>query len=188
MNNFWKELSFPPKVLALIIAIVAIGGTVYFTTVFVYGRLTLTSPLAGAYVFGDRQTEAQILPQTFRLKPGRPKFFVAAPGYIGKDVRALVIPFIHRTQSVTLEKDYSYENDHFRVFYQYDRNSYLIVPKIPFSVLEIPEEQLNLYWKDYESYAKEAIEYLRSQGADVKKVPIEWWAKEWWPQGKSITY
>ncbi|HEY1074676.1 MAG TPA: hypothetical protein VGE59_03190 [Patescibacteria group bacterium] len=182
----WKDLSLPPKIIALIIAIILGGGTLFFTFSFVYGRVTLSSSSANAFTFTESERTPQALPLTLRKKPGKYLYVVGAPGKLNTPVVVKVYAFFHRKLNVALPVDYSTEQDHFRIMYDYENESYQIVPYINFGPDLSPREQLKTQWTTYEVYAKEAIAYLKAQGADTKKLPVMWWAKEWWPEGKAL--
>ena len=182
------DLYLPPKVIALLLTIILGGGTVYGTYKLVYGRVTITSPQPNAYIIEKQALDPLAVPATLRMKPGRRTFVVAAPEYIGKDVGVVIIPFWHKQVNVNLEKDLSFENDRFKIEYQYDVQNYLIVPKIPFGGAESPQSNFAANWGSYEAYAKEAIRYIKLQGVDPASLNIEWWGREYWPKGKRINY
>ncbi len=182
----WKELSFPTRTLALVIACVAIGLALYLPYRFVYGKLVVTSPVQNALVFLDRDELSQSVPTTYRLKPGKATVYVTSSGYLTAEKKITVLPFVSRKVSVPLVKDYGADAPHFSITYQYERGSYLIVPKVNFTALESPESQLATQWPVYEAYAKEALASLKARGADPKQLKLEWWAQEWWPKGKAI--
>ena len=79
------------------------------------------------------------------------------------------------------------ENDHFKITYDSDKNVLFIVPKIPLDMSQAPQDFFKQYWKDYESYGTEALQWLNSHQLDKNfrtnfGVKIEWWAQEWWPE------
>lgn len=185
MNKY--ELSFPPKILALLIAIVSISLTLALTFYFVYGRVTVTSPVKEAISYTKKDTQPRPLPFTYRLKPGRVPVFVKAPGYLTSQKVVTIIPFWHRKVTVDLRHDYSFENPHFKIEWQELKQSYLIVPVIEIPPQAAPEPEIAAQWTTYSKYADEALSYIHQQGGDPKSLPIEWWGQEWWPRGKSIS-
>jgi hypothetical protein len=85
-------------------------------------------------------------------------------------------------------KNLPFETDHFRVDWDENNQKYLLVPNIPFTAFEAPQVQIKNNWNLYEKYAKEALEWLKKQGVTPTKNNIEWWAEEWWPEGKTISF
>jgi hypothetical protein len=182
----FSDLSFPPRVLALIIGIVLIGLTLYLTYVYVYGSVTVDSPQPNAYASTEKDPAPLPLPHTFRLKPGKPRIDITAAGYIKRSQKITIYPFWHRKVSVTLAPDYSFETPHFKITWQDLEQSYLIVPVIDIPPQTSPESEVAAQWTTYSKFADEALGYIKQQGGDPKSLPIEWWGQEWWPKGKSI--
>lgn len=178
--------SLPIKLVALAVAVVIVVPIVALVYWFVFGYVTVISPVEGAYVYMEKSPLPEPLPHTYKLRPQRATLYIEATGYLTASSRVNVWPFMRRTVRVSLERDYSMETDHYRIFYNYERAAYVIVPKIPFSARVSPADQLATYWSEYESYGKEALAALRKAGAEPKQLPIEWWARDWWPAGKSI--
>lgn len=182
----WKDLSLPPKIIALLVAVILIALTLFFTYTFVYGRVTLSSPVADAFVFSETESTPQPLPLTIKRKPGKYLYVIGAPGKLNASVNVKVYAFLHRKITVSPPTDYSTEQEHFRILYNYSKESYEIVPLINFGPESSPQDHLASQWTTYQAYANEAIVYLKGQGADTEKLPIIWWAQEWWPDGRSI--
>lgn len=183
----WRYLSVPARIVTILIAFVVIGSTVYLVNRFVYGKITISVSVSAASI--ERQDDEVIYPapHTFTLKPGRYIFFVSAPGYVRTKSRLTVFPFWSRKVTVKPMKDVSFENDHFRLEYNEQNQTFLIVPKISLTGQDAPQNQVAAQWDAYKQYAKEALAYIRSQGVNPNKIKIEWWAREWWPKGQAIT-
>ena len=76
--------------------------------------------------------------------------------------------------------------DHYRIEWRADLNKYFIIPEIPFNGDANPFDELSRSWPQYETYGKEALAWLKSQGVTPTKDNIEWWGQEWWPAEKSL--
>jgi len=89
-------------------------------------------------------------------------------------------------QSITQELPY--ETEHFRIYYDNYYEAFIIVPIISFysSEEETPQEQIARQWPQYEQFAKEALAWLKSRGANLNEIPIQWSQHEFWPEGKEI--
>lgn len=81
-----------------------------------------------------------------------------------------------------------YETEHFRIYYDNYYEAFIIVPIISFysSEEETPQEQIARQWPQYEQFAKEALAWLKSRGANLNEIPIQWSQHEFWPEGKEI--
>lgn len=184
----WRSLSAPSKVIALIITIVLVGTTVYLIDRYVYGTITIKTPLAGAQIDLQNDTIEYAAPHTYTLKPGNWVFTVTANGYLDRTIQTKVYPFWHRTVTVALDKDLSFENAFFRIEYHYETQSYFIVPIIPITVEDSTQNQLASQWNVYQDHAQQALQYIRKQGIDPHSLRIDWWLQDYWPKGKKISY
>jgi len=183
-----KDLSFPHRIIALVIAIILVVGTLYLTSQFVFGTITIISPQQEAQVSLQNDIYAYPLPHSYRLKPGKYTFALDAPGHVEKRATLTNYAFLKKQYTVTLLPNVNYENAHVSIQYTSEKQVYIIVPKIDFPIPDDPKAQLASQWNIYEKYAKEALDYIKSRGVDPKTLPIEWWLQDWWPTGKRIEY
>lgn len=79
-------------------------------------------------------------------------------------------------------------NDRLTVSWDNKLSKYLIVPNIPFTNTESPENQIKNNWSQYEQHAQEALRWIKEQGVQPSNQNIEFWGKEWWPQDKTISF
>lgn len=82
--------------------------------------------------------------------------------------------------------------DQFRIYFTYDTNTLTIVPNIQVGN-ENPLTFMEKKWDTYTRDAQAALTWLENHGLgkDIRSknsIEIEWWGKEFWPQGKSINY
>lgn len=186
------SFSFPPKVTALLIAIVVIGATVYLVNRFVYGTITIRASVNDQIVVTNlNNNDTLVAPATFRLKPGRYQMLLnstefSPTAYANRTVTVTVYPFHHSSTTVTMNKVIQIDAAHFSVAYQYDQNSFLIVPKASLDPTQPPTSELSKHWGQYASYAGEALGWIKSMGDDPKTMNITWWLEDQWPKGKSI--
>ena len=184
----WRSLSAPSKVITLIIAFILIGGTLYLTNRYVYGNITLTTHTPNAFVELEGDDFINNAPFTYRLKPGSYSFTFLATGYLDKTIKTTVFPFWSRTVTVTMNKDVSTDNEFFRIEYHPGMSTYFIVPIIPLNANDSVQNQLSGNWSTYQDHANRAIQYIKDQGVNPRSIPIQWWLREYWPKGKTISY
>lgn len=187
-NTRSSPFSFPPKIIALVLAFLSLLLLWFTSTRLVYGSINVNVAAANAFVRLD-VTDAPVFdaPQAFRLKPGRHFFVVGAPGRIGQRIKETVYPFWSRTVMIKLLPDLTYESERVKIEYHSDRQAFLIVPKVELTGLADPQSQIAAQWDTYRQGVEEALMFIRSRRIDPKTVPLEFWAKEWWPANKSIT-
>lgn len=84
------------------------------------------------------------------------------------------------------------ESENFIITWKNAERKILITPNIEMSVKDVPTEVIAGNWDKYNQMGKEALGWLEDNGlgAVVREkngIGIEWWAEEYWPEGKKIS-
>lgn len=180
----WSDLEFPNRVIALIITAVAVALILGFTRI-AYGQITITSPVAGAFVYTAEESEPQPLPFTKRVRSGKYSFIVDAPGYVAKEAMVTTVVFRHskldlslekspydfsKPEAIPLYKDLPYETTHFRVDAPNDNGEYRVTLTTDLNGVD----DYALYQKQLSEYGQEVVAWMKSKGVDASKLSIIW--------------
>lgn len=87
-----------------------------------------------------------------------------------------------------------FENKYFYAKYDWEKRQIFIIPTFDdFKMGENPNDKMAKEWPTYERNAKAALCWFNANGLSkarmkVKGISLEWYNREWWPEGKKISY
>lgn len=186
MLNF-GQFSFPARTVAIILAIILIGGTVYLISTFVKGSVTFTSSQAGVTSDMSGEDQTYVLPHTYTLKPGKYTFAFNLEDNIETDKTITIYPFRSQAVDVKILPYLFLQTSQFFVNTDPVNRGYTIAPVVNFNNNQTMAQNIASQWSTYVANAQAALKWIRSQGVDPTAVKIEWSSKDFWPKGKTIT-
>lgn len=182
----YQDFSFPHRLIALLATVMALGLIYLLATKIVFATIQVSASAPNAYGYTGRDSQPVSLPNSWRTRPGKVIFVVAAPGYESQSKTVTVWPFVTKKLSFDLKK-LSYNPSDTKTVPLYDQ-----LPKITseyqiekpgldgiyvitlFATLNRPS-QIVSYQKQLNEFATQALDWIKGQGVDPNNLTI-WWS------------